>query len=146
MREISEMREGLGAGCGSIGELLEDFRNAPAIGKERKIMSHWEWKFAKWNEEDGKFEEFWVRREARLIEMRVEECGGGGGGEGVLKFVGGPTGFESYGIEGLLRGMEGKGLGGKFFICAGTVNRWPSCWVGLEEVKDFLREGEGGWP
>ena len=48
-----------------------------------------------------------------------------------------PTGFESYRVEDLLREKKRPA---QFFICAGTVNSWPSCWVLWEEVEDFLRE------
>lgn len=53
----------------------------------------------------------------------------------ILRFEGGPTGFESYYLEDIK--LEGEG---DFCICAGTANRWPACYVDMPTVRKFVEE------
>lgn len=60
-------------------------------------------------------------------------------GKKVLKFEGGPTGFESYYISDLLENKPGPvDKNTPFCICGGTVNSWPRAVVLLKEVLDFI--------
>ena len=66
-----------------------------------------------------------------------------------LKFIGGPTGYESYLIETLLDNSYGRGLMGRglmdreplenFCICGGTVGLYQRCTVNVGSVQEFLR-------
>lgn len=57
----------------------------------------------------------------------------------VLKFNGGPTGFESYYIKDLVEGMKSFDDKVPFCICGGTINRWPRCEVQWADVAAFLK-------
>lgn len=55
----------------------------------------------------------------------------------VLKFIGGPTGYESYYIKNLL---ENPWNHGDFCICGGTINSWAKCWVKTKDVMNILED------
>ena len=57
----------------------------------------------------------------------------------VLKFHGGPTGFEEYRVQDLLT-LNVDNQSKWFCICAGTINSWPYCAVNRKEVFEFIRE------
>ena len=80
---------------------------------------------AKWN--GNKFVGHRSIKSRKLIEMEID-------GD-VLRFRGGPTGFESYCIKDLSL-PPGK----VFCICGGTVNSWPRCEVQTDDVIQFLKE------
>ncbi len=54
----------------------------------------------------------------------------------ILKFIGGPTGHESYYLEDLNFDIENKSE--KFYICAGTINSWFSCYVMWNDLKKII--------
>ena len=53
----------------------------------------------------------------------------------ILKFHGGPTGYEEYYANDLLQGIVNSG---ELCICGGTINTWPACYVPAREVKQFI--------
>ncbi len=56
----------------------------------------------------------------------------------ILRFEGGPTGFESYYVADIDFRLSNSG--DDFCICAGTANRWPACYVDRKEVQKFVDE------
>ena len=62
-----------------------------------------------------------------------------------MKFIGGPTGFESYYLEDL----EGDTLDhdGDFCICGGTINSWANCTVDTADIHKAIEiyEEKEGW-
>lgn len=53
----------------------------------------------------------------------------------LVKFIGGPTGYESYYLKDLLKHNSDV-----LCICAGTVNKWARCWVKWDELEKILKE------
>ena len=98
-----------------------------------KINSVWTVETGRWSDRKCKF----VDRKSKTFERELEmEIAQGQSGP-VIKFIGGPTGFESYYIKDLL---EDQSKSGPFWICAGTINRWPRCSVEFSEVIKFIKE------
>lgn len=56
----------------------------------------------------------------------------------IMYFIGGPTGYESYYLETFLQDLSREE--GRLFICAGTINSWPRCYVMIEELLPIIRE------
>ena len=57
----------------------------------------------------------------------------------ILKFIGGPTGHESFYIDDILQDSS-YDQDKELCICAGARNSWPACYVNLKEVLDFIKE------
>jgi hypothetical protein len=60
----------------------------------------------------------------------------------ILRFIEGPTGYESYYIEDLIRhcDLPCHTEDFNFCICGGTVNSWPQCTVKKKDMFEFLKE------
>lgn len=100
-----------------------------------KIHSSWSVEKGRWREGEGFVNRF-TEHFAREIEMIVESATPDKGA--ILRFIGGPTGYESYYIADLQRPSD-KPHGESFCICAGTINRWPGCTVAWADVVAFLK-------
>ena len=101
-----------------------------------KIKSYWRREVAEWSEEHGYINRQFRPIKEKEIQILIEEPDND---KPVLRFLGGPTGHESYYIEDLLRNrllQESE----DFMICAGTVNSWPQCWVKWADVKPLLEK------
>lgn len=101
-----------------------------------KINSKWSKETGKWN---GK--EFINREITALPDKELEMKFKDGKSSRILEFIGGPTGFESYYVEDLLR--EPSRMQGRLCICGGTINSWPKCSVQAEEVLAYIQQEEG---
>jgi len=98
---------------------------------EEEIVAIFTTETARWNENLEEYVDRESRTEVKDIKMVVETRDD----KAILRFVGGPTGYESYYIEDL----DGwKDRVGSFCICGGTVNRWPKCEVHWPDVQRFL--------
>jgi len=98
------------------------------------INSKWESEHAQWDS----FQEKYVNRTIvpmsdKILKMEIID---GKNGK-ILQFIGGPTGYESYYIEDLLKTPRSERT--SFCICGGTVNSWPRCEVPWSDVLDFLK-------
>ncbi len=63
----------------------------------------------------------------------------------ILRFLGGPTGYESYYLTDIEQNLSKTIENREFYICAGTINSWPCCWVKTDELKkiiNFYKEKE----
>lgn len=92
-------------------------------------------KYARWNEKENKYTDHSQKTDEKLITMEIifrENSD-----KAVLRFNGGPTGFESYYIDDLLEDRK-HNPHETFCICAGTVNSWAECMVPWQDVKNFL--------
>jgi len=101
----------------------------PELGIENRrsyiINSWWVW------ETKDKNSNISVRKiEVRPLKMKVTEEP-----QGLkIEFEGGPTGFEKYYVEDLIRSKERE-----LCICAGTYNSYPVVYVPLKQVFLFIK-------
>ena len=86
---------------------------------------------ANWNKLTCKYEDHTYKTTMRFITMEIIHRKD----QPVLRFIGGPTGFESYYVESLLYNPPPADT---LCICGGTVNSWSKCTVPWEDVKNFL--------
>ena len=98
-----------------------------------KINSRWVVEKGRWDENECTYINRKKETFERFIGMQIED---GNTGK-LIRFIGGPTGFESYYIEDLL---SVDSLVKELCICAGTINRWPACYVDKQTVFDFIKE------
>lgn len=92
----------------------------------------------RWDEKASKFVDREITKQTKQIEMEIDLSRG----TPILKFNGGPTGFESYYIEDLCYGkhdIRQRAKDSDFCICGGTINRWARCVVPMEKVLEFLQ-------
>lgn len=100
----------------------------------KQIISYWKVTRGVWNNKECKYENFSQTFYNKQIEMEITQGKHGP----VLRFIGGPTGYESYYIEDLMKNSLREGT--DFCICAGTINSWPECKVPWDEVFHFIQE------
>jgi len=98
-----------------------------------KIKSYWQSETGRWSDATNSYTNKILsdikEKELEVIIVKSE-------GKKILKFLGGPTGFESYYLEDLMQNIKTE----KFYICAGTINSWYSCYVLWEDVKKIIKE------
>jgi hypothetical protein len=100
-----------------------------------KIKSFWQCEYGSWDEGERRY----VEKELTPIEEKeIEFTIINDGKDPILKFIGGPTGHESYYIRDLIRASRMDHV--KFYICAGTINSYPSCYVLWEDVEPAILE------
>jgi len=99
----------------------------------QKIKATFTTEKARWYHKINKYVDRTFEIEDREIKMEIIAKDSK---EPILRFVGGPTGFEAYYISSLLQDSFD---GPNFCICGGTVNSWPQCEVPWAEVKEFLK-------
>jgi len=56
----------------------------------------------------------------------------------ILRFIGGPTGYESYYIKDFLKPWPNRPS--EICICGGTINSYHRCSVPWKEVEQFLSD------
>ena len=106
--------------------------NGISTGLIMAIPSRWIIERGYWNHELDGFTSRTTEEFTRTIQMIITA---GDHGE-ILRFIGGPTGHESFYLADLLKH---KNENGELCICAGTVNRWPACYVNKKSVLDFIK-------
>ena len=93
-----------------------------------------------WSEDKGKFINISKSNEFRDISVTICERENGFD-KLILKFYGGPTGFESYYLKDVIELIPDKDKINDtqtMCICGGTINRWDACYVNYKEVIDFI--------
>ena len=90
-------------------------------------------KYARWDDYADKYVDETTKVEEKLINMEIIFRNA----KPILRFIGGPTGHESYYIEDMLK-YPPKNPAETLCICAGTVNSWAECVVPWQDVKNFL--------
>jgi len=62
-------------------------------------------------------------------------------GKEIVRFLGGPTGFEYYRMEDLkLHDLDNDE---RFCICGGTINSWANCTVSCRDIHKTIKQYEG---
>ena len=105
----------------------------PASKNKRSITAKFITEKGRWDKQSNSFVDRSSVETISPIEMELFERDG----KQILKFIGGPTGFESYYVEDLNANPMVAGI---FCICGGTINRWPRCEVPFADVADFLND------
>jgi len=101
----------------------------------REIKATFTRESARWDKKTNKYVDHSQKVEERTITMEIFLRDD----KPILKFHGGPTGFESYYVETLLRDTPARGSD-TLCICAGTVNSYAVCTVPWKEVLDFIKD------
>lgn len=102
--------------------------------KER-IKSRWIVEKGDWDNRTNHY----VNRTKEVILKDIEMVIIEGTNGRVLRFIGGPTGYECYYVSDLLVGdMSTKNT--EICICSGTINKWPTCFVKRSDVMRFLKK------
>jgi hypothetical protein len=104
------------------------------IAKE-EIASRWVKKTGDWDGFSYKNIQYTITT-YKTIGMQIERRIGE---EDIIRFIGGPTGHESYYVNSLLAGLNRK-IRKELFICAGTINSWPQCSVPFHLVIEFIQK------
>ena len=107
--------------------------NGITTGLFMPITSRWIIEKGYWDHKLNDFTSRTTEEFTRKIKMTITANDHGE----ILRFIGGPTGHESYYLADLL---ENKKNDGEFCICAGTINRWPACYVERKTVLDFIKK------
>lgn len=102
-----------------------------------KITSYWQHETGVWDKEKEKFVEK-KKSPISVKEINVVLDTSNYSDKPILKFQGGPTGFESYYLDDFLQDYLDKI--DRFYICAGTLNSWPSCYVLASDLKQVIKE------
>ncbi len=100
-----------------------------------KIKSFWTYERGKWSRKENKF----VDRAISPVTEKILDVEilfpDSKDYSPILKFIGGPTGYESYYIENLL---TNDFKGEEFCICGGTINSWARCYVKAKDVNVII--------
>jgi len=103
-----------------------------------KITSYWTYETGKWDEDSGKFINRKISEiKTKELEIEIDKTDHGDNYGPILRFKGGPTGFESYYINELL---EDEYNHEDFGICGGTINSWARCWVKTKDINKILEQ------
>ena len=106
--------------------------------KELSINSYWRSTTGTWNENKNCYQDVHISPiTEKVLKVVILESLRNDKSEEIIRFVGGPTGYESY----YVKDLTDKPFQHKFmYICAGTINSWPSCYVKTEDLKAILNE------
>jgi len=98
-----------------------------------EIKSYWQYETADWDNEANVF----INKKLSEIKEKVLEVAldNKSSNTTIIRFLGGPTGFESYYLEDLLKNPL---IGEKFYICFGTINSWAKCYVKIKDLEEIL--------
>ena len=102
---------------------------------EWTINSYWSNQTGRWSEEQGTYiDEKRSPEKEKLLKIKIDYYKN----DYIIRFIDGPTGYESYYVNDLLAKVDNKE--GKFYICAGTINSWSTCYVLWKDLKPILKE------
>ena len=104
-----------------------------------QIKSYWRYETGQWSDEADNY----INRKFSDIKEKIlnvtlnttkysDDCYGP-----VIRFHGGPTGFESYYLKEFLDDYLHKPFE-DFVICGGTINSWAQCWVKMKDFNEIL--------
>lgn len=100
-----------------------------------KIQSYWTQELGRWDDINNTFvnRKFTPTEEKTLL-IIYEPI------RQIIRFIGGPTGFESYYLSDIIKIINTPHKSDFFTICAGTINRWPNCKVKFNDFKKIIEE------
>jgi len=96
------------------------------------IKSRWVITKGKWNNKKNKYDDISSIQLVKTIGMEIIVRDD----KKILQFTDGPTGYERYYVDDLLR--NNKTAQEELCICAGTINRWAECYVNWSDVLKFI--------
>lgn len=101
--------------------------------QEFEINSFWQQETGYWSEKENKYlnRTFGPIKEKKLKVIYEPE-------KDIIKFIGGPTGFESYYFSDVSKTVLLHPNHDMFCICGGTINRWPNCTIKREDFKKII--------
>lgn len=103
----------------------------------KKINCEWIVITGKWNGQE--FIDIQEKSSRRDIEMKIILKDN----RAIIRFIGGPTSYEAFYISNFRKNLYNHTKTqklDKWYICMGTINRWPRCIVDRREVMQFIRE------
>jgi hypothetical protein len=103
--------------------------------QEFEINSYWKQETGRWSEKDNQFlNRTFSPIEEKKLKVIYEPD------ENIIKFVGGPTGYESYYFTDIVKTIESHPSRkfDEFCICGGTINRWANCTVKMNDFKEII--------
>jgi len=99
-----------------------------------KIKSYWQFEKGNWDNNNSQYTQISLSDiKEKVLELTLD-CRDK---RPSVRFIGGPTGFESYCFDSLLNNLPISTCCSEediFVICGGTINSWARCWV---TTKDF---------
>lgn len=103
--------------------------------QEFEIQSFWKQETGRWSDKEEKF----LNRttspvKEKTLKVLYEPD------KNIIKFIGGPTGFESYYFTDIVKTIESHPSSrfDEFCICGGTINRWPECTVKMDDFREII--------
>jgi hypothetical protein len=105
-----------------------------------KILSFWQHETGKWDEVLSIYTER-KKSPIKTKELEVSIVKSDFNNKKIVQFHGGPTGHESYYLDDLLRLNLNRKID-RFYICAGTIDLWPKCWIMTSDLLRFLKEAK----
>ena len=102
---------------------------------EKEISSEWVFERGVWDHITNTYAKRTYENKTKIIKMKIEK---NADGNNILRFIGGPTGYESYYLEDLIRNVGPARNGNGFCICGGTINSWPFVRVPMKDVFEFI--------
>jgi len=107
----------------------------------KPIKSFWTYETGTWSEKENVYINKSISN-TKVKELNIEIYEDDHGIK-MLKFHGGPTGFETYYFNDLVK--ENYELQDAFCICGGTINSWARCVVHWKDVLKIINEEEILW-
>ncbi len=106
--------------------------------ENNEIESEWFALIANWDENTEKYiNHHTIQLPNRILRMKIINHSDNPDNK-ILEFIGGPTGYETYYINDLLKNKK-LYCDENFCICAGTINSWHSCFVKWKDIFNFLK-------
>lgn len=110
--------------------------------ENNEINSEWFALTGKWDEKTEKYiNQKITRLPDRILQMKIVDNSNisDNPDNKIIEFIGGPTGYETYYINDLLKDRKSVYNENNLCICAGTINSWYSCFVKWQDVFNFLK-------
>ena len=103
------------------------------------IISYWKQETGIWsNVQEKYFNRKWSDVVEKTLAIRFLDSGHTDDRGIVVRFNGGPTGFESYYLGSLIE--HNLDNGSMFCICGGTINSWHNCEVKSRELHNIIKQ------
>jgi hypothetical protein len=103
------------------------------------IKSEWKYEKADWDNVNGRFVNKTIS-EIFIKDIEIKVYKDIITGRELVKFIGGPTGWETYRLEDLKE--HDLDNYDRFCICAGTINSWANCTVSSRDIHKAIEAYE----
>lgn len=107
--------------------------------QEFEITSYWQYEKGRWSEKENAFvDRNFSEVQEKTLQVIYEPD------ENIIRFVGGPTGYESYYFSDIIRTLQSDSQDSlqheNFCICGGTINRWANCTVKMKDFQEIVNQ------